>query len=110
MENTILEILEKQLIGKTVRTESTKVIWSSLSKIVKKSKSVTDLQFEKDKKKYGMISVINIIIGKHKIFENKIIKSIELYSYKDYHGIRLTLNDDTTAEYDEDKKINFIQK
>lgn len=88
--NTILPILEKELIGKVVKVcVSSKPIWETYTIEVKKSESVTDKQFLSGDKKYRMPSTKRRKIGVNEVFENSPIKRLffertDNYRYPEY--------------------------
>jgi hypothetical protein len=83
-EQNILSILEKELIGKTIRTCSyTRPIIQEGLKKVKKSNSITNKQFESGNPKFYYLAINRVLLGTHFKFEDLKIKRI-WFDYSEY--------------------------
>jgi hypothetical protein len=105
MKVTIKSILEKELIGKTVKIVTVKNIMETYEVEVKKSNNVTDKQFNSGNKKYRMKSTRTRICGQDTKINFYKIKEIDLFvvdEYSEYIGLSALMEDGSSHRFTDD--------
>lgn len=112
MKVSLISILEKELIGKTVKIETVTPITEKYTIDVKKSHNVTDKQFDSGDKKYRMKSTKTRKIGNAKKIDYHKIERVELSTlgYQDDIYLTLIMIDGTQHEFHEYDEICIVDR
>ena len=118
---SVLELVKKELVGKYLKVRVLNVnVLQPVKYWVKKSKNVTDKQFNGGNPKFGMVVTKDKVIGHHQKFENlKIVNVYISYDYNQYgeiESLSLQLENGNTVDLplgelkQIDKNLYFLTK
>jgi len=114
MKTSITEILENALIGKSIEVTTFTPVYETYTEEIKKSKNVTDKQFESGEKRFRMTATRTRRIDDGKKVEILKITEVHIGSYDFcdcddiYEYVRLVLEGGKTKEFSMNETIELL--